>query len=489
MTSRATSRRALAVLAGLAVAHTTLLCVLFHDVHFDDAFIVYRYGQNLAEGHGLAFNVGDRVWGATTVTWVFIAAAMHRLAGHDATPAVMACLGSCAWTAQSVLVFLLFRGVGRTGTGALAATAIALGAAGSFCWVGMETNLAFALGLGAVVAAFRARWAFATLLCSAAILTRPDTIVPALLVAAIAWRRLRFGALRHFALGGALLVPWYAYQIAHFGSPLASSMSAKIGMSTFGHYALHLFTIIPAELLAMVTGWSAPLDAVYAAPLVWLLIAYGAVALVQFDRRLVVIPAWLLAHAAGYLVWRPLTNQTWHMYPAVALGVILLWAALVEIWRRFCSASQARTLAIGLVGLGIFGLALQRTASFAMNGKDEIFWFGGRHRAYRAAARLIVARSRPGDVVASGEVGTLAYYTGVPVVDWNGLVTEGSQELADALARGEPGRVRFVVAWAMEDLNYFSASLNGHESFVVHIRGSQRSIYMFDLAAPATPPQ
>ena len=477
------------MLASLSAVHAAIACALFHGVHFDDAFIVYRYGQNLAGGQGLSFNVGERVWGATTVSWVFIAAGVHRLVGHDALPAVMACLGSCAWTAQSILIFLLLREAGRARVGALAAAALALGAAGSFCWVGMETHLAFALGLGALYASFRSRWALGAVLSAAAILTRPAAVVPALLVAILAWQRLRRGALRYLALGVALLVPWYAYQVAHFGSPLASSMSAKIGLSTFGHYALHLLTIVPAELLAMVTGWSAPLTALYAAPVVWPVVGLGAVALVRADRRLAVLPAWLLAHFAGYLAWRPLTNQTWHVYPAVAIAVVLLWAGLVEIARRFRTTNSTARIALGIVGLALFGVTLRRTASFATTGKNEIFWFGGRHRAYRAAARMISASSRPGDLVAAGEVGTLAYYTGIPVLDWNGLVTPGSRDLVDSLARGEPGRVRWVAAWAIEDLVYFSASLNGHASWVWRIHGSERSIYMFDLASPATPPQ
>src|SRR5436189_992982 len=41
----------------------------------DDAFISFRYAQNLAEGNGLVFNPGERVEGYTNFLWVLLLAA------------------------------------------------------------------------------------------------------------------------------------------------------------------------------------------------------------------------------------------------------------------------------------------------------------------------------------------------------------------------------------------------------------------------------
>ena len=35
----------------------------------DDAFISFRYAQNLAEGHGLVYNIGERIEGYTNFLW------------------------------------------------------------------------------------------------------------------------------------------------------------------------------------------------------------------------------------------------------------------------------------------------------------------------------------------------------------------------------------------------------------------------------------
>ena len=50
------------------------LCVVDFFAVFEDAFISFRYSQNLADGHGLVFNVGERVWGYSNFLWTVLLA-------------------------------------------------------------------------------------------------------------------------------------------------------------------------------------------------------------------------------------------------------------------------------------------------------------------------------------------------------------------------------------------------------------------------------
>lgn len=45
----------------------------------DDAYISFRYAQNFAEGHGLVFNVGDRVEGYSNFLWTFILGTVNKV--------------------------------------------------------------------------------------------------------------------------------------------------------------------------------------------------------------------------------------------------------------------------------------------------------------------------------------------------------------------------------------------------------------------------
>lgn len=62
-----------------------LLCVVFiiictnNKFIQDDAFISFRYVQNFVDGHGLVFNIGERVEGYTNLLWVLILSVLVKM--------------------------------------------------------------------------------------------------------------------------------------------------------------------------------------------------------------------------------------------------------------------------------------------------------------------------------------------------------------------------------------------------------------------------
>jgi arabinofuranosyltransferase len=69
----------------IVFAGLILLCIVFivicNNNRFiqDDAFISFRYVQNFVDGHGLVFNIGERVEGYTNLLWVLILSALVRM--------------------------------------------------------------------------------------------------------------------------------------------------------------------------------------------------------------------------------------------------------------------------------------------------------------------------------------------------------------------------------------------------------------------------
>ena len=66
--------RLLAAALGLAALHAVLLAAAFRFNNADDAYIAFRYGRNLMQGHGLVFNAGERVEGYTSLLWTLLLA-------------------------------------------------------------------------------------------------------------------------------------------------------------------------------------------------------------------------------------------------------------------------------------------------------------------------------------------------------------------------------------------------------------------------------
>src|SRR5262249_18141665 len=100
---------AIAIVVGLYLVIGATQIHDFHGLRHDDAFISFRYGQNLAEGHGLVFNRGQRVMGSTSPGQVLLSAVFYLLVGRDALPSVMAAIGCLAWLAQAIVLTLILR--------------------------------------------------------------------------------------------------------------------------------------------------------------------------------------------------------------------------------------------------------------------------------------------------------------------------------------------------------------------------------------------
>ena len=156
--------------------------VLAHLSLFDDAYISLRYASNLAEGHGLVWNVGERVEGYTNFLWTVLIALLLRLTPLEA-PLLALVLGGLVFILNLIVAAQLEeRLLGALGSPTKLAFAPLLLALHSvfiaYGSTGMETGLcALLVSLGAL--ALCGPWSGrGTLLAGAALiaatLCRPD---------------------------------------------------------------------------------------------------------------------------------------------------------------------------------------------------------------------------------------------------------------------------------------------------------------------------
>lgn len=145
---------------------------------FDDAYISLRYARNFAEGHGLVWNVGERVEGYTNFLWTLLLGLGIKFTSIDGP--TLALFGSLAVFAATVLAVAA---LGRTLNAGywlpIAAAATACNwTVSSYGTTGMETGLGallVVLGVHRLVVAERAGGhAAAGLFFILATLTRPD---------------------------------------------------------------------------------------------------------------------------------------------------------------------------------------------------------------------------------------------------------------------------------------------------------------------------
>jgi hypothetical protein len=222
-------------IAGLAVILGVVGAVRMAWV-CDDAFISFRYADNLVHGLGLVFNAGERVEGYSNFLWTLgIALGMRLGIDPEQWTAVWGVLFYAATIA--VLCMLPRLTAGAQGRAALALPLAGLLAAVHGDWniyatSGLETScftflvtLAYAL---AVVPAAPA-WT-AGLVVALAALTRPDAIVfvPSFLAYMVLARPRRVRSALEFAAAFALVwLPYVVWKVRYYGDFFPNTYYAK----------------------------------------------------------------------------------------------------------------------------------------------------------------------------------------------------------------------------------------------------------------------
>lgn len=219
---------ALALILGIAVAtRLAWLC--------DDAFISFRYADNLVHGLGLVYNAGERVEGYSNFLWTLgIALGMRLGVGPEVWSVVW---GVAFYAATIALLCALPR---LTTPGARAPLALPLAgllAAAHRDWSlyatsGLETScFTFLVTLGYALAAAHSTPAWTSgLVVALAALTRPDGIVfvPIFMLYMVLARPLRVRSGLEFA--GAFLALWLPYliwKLRYYGDLFPNTYYAK----------------------------------------------------------------------------------------------------------------------------------------------------------------------------------------------------------------------------------------------------------------------
>lgn len=394
---------------GLALLATGVHNATFQPWTLDDAFITFRYAENLVAGHGPVYNPGERVEGYTTFLWMALLAGVRllglemilgaKLLGGAAT---LLCLGLLAW---------LHRLVPGTDprVGGLACLLVGTsGIASRWALSGMEVPLVAALGL----LLFGLRWreralapggdtrlaAAQGLVAALLVMTRPDAaLVGGVVFVERAWAlaRGRGGGralLAYVALGLAVFGPWFAWRWSWYGWPLPNTFYVKVGATSHQLWR-GLFYLRDCLVLL----WPHALAALLALPLV--------------RRRPEGLPplglplAWLGLHTAyvvsvgGDVFWG-------YRFFAVAIPPLALSAAAVV---RSLPGSALLALALLVFNLGwtLRSIQLNYNGVVAEHGR-EVGELLGEHLPEDA-------------VIAVNIAGTVAWYSGLRTVDMLGL--------------------------------------------------------------------
>lgn len=424
----------------------------------DDAYISFRYARNLASGHGLVYNVGERVEGITNLLWTLLLAGGARLgvSPPDLAHVFDLTAGTCALLASFAFARALLPS-NRAWLAALAPALLLVGPSFTY-WstMGLGTTLFVALVTATFAAQASGRMGWALLLACLSTLARPEGGLTAAIVLGadtLAKRREGWKALRLPVAYAVFLLTLTGFRLAYFGSPVPNTFYAKVGDIPMGRGWYELRRFLAAG----------------AAPLLPLAVP----ALIRERRSW---PAALLFVATGaYVVWiggDVFPYFRFMLAPlALLVGLAVVGAVLASTWRP-----PLRTLAVAwrpLLGTLVAAAVALATVNWLFRSPTGVFrvslptdrrislhngWYGN-CRFHNAAANIAydlrdrAERGEHIDLALVSAIGAFGYYNGsLRIVDAFGLTDPHVARERKPLPKGAariPGHTRSNADYVM----------------------------------------
>ena len=440
----------------------------------DDAYISFRYARNLMEGHGLVFNVGEKVEGYTNFLWTVL---LTPFIGLSVPPALVAALGGLAFGGITLwLVYQLGRRVGGSWVGAIAALFLALD--GSFAlWSvgGMETLMFTCLALAGAAAYLREQsdphcWPLSGPFFALAAMTRPEGVMlfavtagHQVLVRLFEERRPFQGRdLVRILLFGGLWGSYFLGRWWYYGFPLPNTFYAKVDpagtRAQFLRGLQYLLTFARIHL-----GY----------------VAWPSLAVLFLRRRVDRWTTYALGMMGAYGAYVVYVGGDWSvgrfLVPPLPFFYLLLAQGLAEGY-RWLQAREARPfilprrLSLGLLVLSLvsMGLASSWWGEYTLFVRH--FEAGLANRARITMGRWLRENLPSDTVIGVDAAGELPYYSRLRTIDLFGITQPAIAHMeVPHMGRGTPGHEKFglgfVLAQRPDYIIIYGNALDGVEPY------------------------
>lgn len=389
---------------------TVLVRVLFHYLTgftADDAFITFRYAENIASGLGFVYNEGQRVLGTTTPLFTLLLSALALVKIPPPSGALLIsliCSGATAcviyrfasslrltvWSIVPVVVYALWPRSLPADTGGMETAMFTLFITAGFYFQHKKLDY-YAIGM-------------ATL----ATVTRPEGLLLLGLLVLYNWWQDKSRGLSYVIMPLIIIGPWLAFEWFYFGTIIPNSTAGKLALySRFGTMSV-VDTIIFLMAWHTIGGWLITIAAVLGGIWLnkkqnfgWLEIAFMVTLLIFFAA----------SRARMFF---------WYIVPIYPILILFASAALPWLAEKFkLRPAILPNVRNGVVVLGVLALiagcyrpmAYYRDFQQAMN------------QMHRAVGIYLARNGHRNDLVAAEDVGYMGYYSEMKILDRDGLVS------------------------------------------------------------------
>ncbi len=419
------------LLAFVFIAAGFVAHALYFNFLNDDAFISFRYSDNLIRHGELVFNPGERVEGYTNFLWTV---AMAGVIGLGLDPATWSRIISVALGILTLFLAMSFMSkVRQKSTIGNVLPAALLAASPSYaCWAtgGLETQLFTTLSTLALIDYTRGSLGDSKALLrsgfwfSLASMTRPEGMLLLGLVALyhmgtmVLERRIRPSGLelKWAAVFLVFFVPFFAWRWSYYGWPFPNTYYVKTGATGFWRPGFrYLLSWVNTNGL-----WFLP-------PLAYIGWRTGN----EMYRRFIGVGIIVLLGLGFHVVRVGGDFMALHRFlvPIIPLVAIMATVGLIAIFNRLW-AFKPTVCALIIVGICVISaLHISKIDQHAMSngsdqGVDRIGWLKSFHQQCTAIGQWLADHAEPNMAIATTAAGIIPYYSKLYTVDILGLNDE-----------------------------------------------------------------
>jgi hypothetical protein len=389
------------LLAGIAATRAiSLYCFYLYD----DAFITFRFVENLVSGQGFVYNIGHRVQGITTPLWGFLLALPSLNGWPLESAARWLAIGFDLLTATLLFHHLRARGLLLAGMLILFLFGLDLYLAKTAVG-GMESSLFLLLTVGSALAVLSGQLHVAAVLAALSVFVRPEGLIFALCL--LAYARLKTEDFRWSAvwMGAAIIALGAYWQYSYYGDWIPQSVRGKMALPA-NHTDIFELALFPLRdpLQCLLT-----IATVYFLPSAWRRSEFVKIYSIW---SLTLLLTWLVS---GAHLW------SWYVVPVWFWKVVVVGTGLGIVASRVAKTRQSEVALLRLLPT----LALTLTAATIVVWSAFALFFG-RDRleahVYSKIRDWAAGQDFSNQRAYGMDFGAFGYYTGMTILDEPGLV-------------------------------------------------------------------
>lgn len=443
----------------IVLAATVALVFAWYTNHvWEDYYITYRSSKNLATGHGLVYNLGDKLHTFTSPLGVLLPAVASLLTGNSSDDAALWIFRVMCAAALGGGVGLLFVIARRHGLKGLALLLLVAGLLSDpktidFTINGMETAfllLFLAYAFWSHLTPGRRQWLHLGGAWAGLMWTRPDSFIYIGLIAVGFWLfndeaqsgKSRSSLTRLYFQAGlvttALYLPWLLWATSYYGTPIPHTITAKGGISEARTLGGVLLTAVQLPYLAWFK--SSSLELTFLPPYYMIGgwpqgLIYGSRLLASISCLLWLLPflrpwartasfAYFGAHV--YLTYFPYFPFPWYI-PSTTLLALIALSGLVDwlgsVTKKQVLIRRTTTVVVAVLLAGNAWMLVQVSRQVAVG--QRLVEDGTR----RKIGEWLHHNAAPGDTVFMEPLGYIGFFSNLKTYDWPGM---SSREMVDA---------------------------------------------------------